>query len=113
MFAAFDDPASRERWLPGVELAVRTTTPPRLARYDWEGGPSRLVLGIEALEDGRSRVGLSHERLADNAERDRLKPWWRERLTALKELLEEGGGRGARITGIHDMGPDGVVEATG
>ena len=79
-------------WLPGVELVVRTTTPPRLARYDWEGGSSRLVLGIEALEDGRSRVGLSHERLADNAERDRLKPWWRERLTALKKLLEAEAG---------------------
>ena len=72
---------------------VRTTTPPRLARYDWDGGPSRVVVGIEALEDGRARVGLSHERLADAAERDRLKPWWRERLTALKALLEEGGAR--------------------
>ena len=88
LFAAFDEPESRERWLPGAELAVRTTTPPRTARYDWAGGPSRLVVGIEALEDGRSRVGLSHERLADNAERDRMKAWWRERLTALKELLE-------------------------
>jgi len=93
LFAAFDDPDLRERWLPGVELAERTSTPPRLARYDWEGGPSRLVVGIEALEDGRSRVGLSHERLADNAERERLKPWWRERMTALKVLLEEGGVR--------------------
>jgi len=92
VFAAFDEPESRARWLPGVELAVRTTTPPRLARYDWEGGSSRLVVGIEALEDGRSRVGLSHERLADNAERDRLKAWWRDRLTALKELLEAEAG---------------------
>ena len=89
LFAAFEDPALRERWLPGAEVAVRTATPPRLARYDWDGGPSRLVVGIEALEDGRSRVGLSHERLAGAAERDRLKPWWRERLTALKQLLEE------------------------
>lgn len=93
LFAAFDDPGSRERWLPGVELEVRTTTPPRTARYDWTGGSSRLVVGIEALEDGRSRVGLAHERLADNAERDRMKAWWRERLTALKEMLEEGGVR--------------------
>ena len=93
LFAAFDDPDLRERWLPGAELAERTSTPPRLARYDWEGGPSRLVVGIEALEDGRSRVGLSHERLADNDERERLKPWWRERLTVLKALLEEGGAR--------------------
>ena len=90
LFAAFDDPALRERWLPGVELSERTSTPPRLARYDWEGGPSRLVVGIEALDDGRSRVGLSHERLADAAERERLKPWWRQRMTELKKVLEEG-----------------------
>ena len=88
VFAAFDEPESRARWLPGVELAVRTTTPPRLARYDWEGGSSRLVVGIEALEDGRSRVGLMHERLTDNAEREQMKAWWRERLTALKGQLE-------------------------
>ncbi len=90
LFAAFDDEATRERWLPDADLSVRTTTPPRLARYDWHGGPSKVVVGIEALDDGRARVGLAHERLADAAERDRLKPWWRERLTALKALLEQG-----------------------
>jgi Domain of unknown function (DUF4287) len=92
LFAAFDEPESRERWLPAVELATRTTTPPRTARYDWAGGPSKLVVGIEALPDGRSRVGLAHERLADNAERDRMKAWWRERLTVLKDLLETDSG---------------------
>ena len=45
LFAAFDDSDARERWLPGAELSVRTTTPPRLARYDWGGGPSKVVVG--------------------------------------------------------------------
>jgi uncharacterized protein YndB with AHSA1/START domain len=90
LFAAFDDPELRERWLPGVELSPRTSTPPRLARYDWEGGPSRLVVGIEALEEGKSRVGMAHEKLADLEERDRMKVWWRDRLGALKQMLEEG-----------------------
>ena len=93
LFAAFDDPGSRERWLPGWSWRCGPPRRRALARYDWTGGSSRLVVGIEALEDGRSRVGLAHERLADNAERDRMKAWWRERLTALKEMLEEGGAR--------------------
>ena len=109
LFAAFDDPATRERWLPGAELTERTTTPPRLARYDWRGGPSKVVVGIEALDDGRARVGLAHERLADAGERDRLKPWWRERLTALKQMLEAE----ARLGGPGQHASRGPIGAPG
>src|SRR5262245_25812068 len=34
LFAAFKDEALRGRWLPGVELRLRTATPSNVARYD-------------------------------------------------------------------------------
>jgi hypothetical protein len=34
-------------------------------------------------------VALEHERLADADEAERMKAFWRERVAALKELLED------------------------
>jgi hypothetical protein len=36
----------------------------------------------------KSTVALSHERLADAAEADRMRAYWRERIDALKEQLQ-------------------------
>ena len=93
LFAAFDDPELRERWLPGAEMRERTTTPPRLARYDWEDGSSRIVLGIDEVDAHKSRLGLNHEKLPDADTAEEMKLWWRERVSVLKALLEEGGAR--------------------
>ena len=89
LFEAFEDEALRERWLPGAELRVRTATLPRTARYDWEDGSTRVIVGFEDLGEAKSRVALSHERLPDADAAEEMKAWWRERLTALKGQLEE------------------------
>jgi hypothetical protein len=88
LFDAFADEVQRERWLPGAELSVRTATPPRTARYDWEDGATRLIVGFDDLGEAKSRVALSHERLPDAEAAGEMKAWWRERLTALKAQLE-------------------------
>ena len=90
LFAAFTDDALRERWLPGADLRVRTATAPRTARYDWEDGSTRVIVGFEDLGEAKSRVALSHERLPDADAADEMKAWWRERLADLKSQLEEG-----------------------
>ncbi len=90
LFAAFTDEAFRERWLPGADLRVRTATAPRTARYDWEDGSTRVIVGFESAGGGKSRVALSHERLPDADNADEMKSWWRERLTELKSRLEGG-----------------------
>jgi hypothetical protein len=91
LFAAFEDETLRERWLPGADLRVRTATAPRTARYDWEDGSTRVIVGFDDLGESKSRVALSHERLPDADSADGMKTWWRERLAALKPLLEGGG----------------------
>ena len=65
LFDTFEDPRLRERWLPGADLRTRTATAPRSARYDWEDGSTRVIVGFEDLGESKSRVSLSHERLPD------------------------------------------------
>jgi hypothetical protein len=88
LFDAWADPDRRARWLGDVELRERTSRPPRTARYDWEDGSTRVIVGFEAIGEAKSRVALSHERLPDEDEAARLKAFWRERLAALKTQLE-------------------------
>jgi Domain of unknown function (DUF4287) len=88
LFEAFVDPAVRERWLPGAALRERTSQPGRSARFDWEDGSTRVVVGFESKGDAKSMAALIHERLPDAAAAERSKSYWRERLVALKQLLE-------------------------
>jgi hypothetical protein len=90
LFQAFVDPAVRERWLPGAVLRERTTQPGRSARFDWEDGSTRVVVGFEAKGADKSMAALLHEKLPDRAAAERAKSYWRERMVALKELLEAG-----------------------
>ncbi len=87
-FAAFVDADVREGWLPGVTLRLRTSQPGRSARFDWEDGATRLNVGIESTGDATSQVAVEHERLPDLDVAARQKTYWRDRLAALKSLLE-------------------------
>jgi hypothetical protein len=88
LYAAFADPVLRERWLPGAAVEVRTARPAKSLRANWEDGSTRLVVGFTARGDAKSQVALVHERVPDAGTADKLKAFWRERMAALKELLE-------------------------
>lgn len=91
LFDAFHDEALRERWLPGAELRLRTATRPRSARFDWEDGSTRVIVGFTQLSEAKSRVAIEHERLPDADTAQEMKAWWREHVAMLKRLLEERG----------------------
>jgi hypothetical protein len=88
VYAAFLDADIRREWLPDADLRERTSTEPKSARFDWNGGPSRLHVTFEAKDPRKSTATLNHERLADAGERDRMKAYWKDRLAALKQKLE-------------------------
>ena len=90
LYDAVVDEADRERWLPGAALRERTATRPKSARFDWEEGRSRLHVTFEGKGEAKSSVSVSHERLGDADEAERMKAYWRERLTVLKAALEGG-----------------------
>jgi len=48
----------------------------------------RVNVTFLAKDESRSTVALEHRRLPDAREADRMKAYWRQRLAALKEVLE-------------------------
>lgn len=90
LFDAFADDTLRRRWLPDA-VSVRTATAPKTFRADWADGSTRIVVGFAAVGESKSRVAVQHEKLAGAEEAARLKAYWRERLAALKQLLESDG----------------------
>jgi hypothetical protein len=89
LYDAFVDASLRERWLPDDNLRERTATRPRSARFDWGDGSTRVIVGFDARDETKSTVSLEHARLPDAAEAERMKAFWRERVAALKEVLEQ------------------------
>jgi hypothetical protein len=77
------DPA---RWF-GDGLAERTTTAPRIARYD--RGETRVALFVDAKGDSKATVTVEHSRLSGAAEADRMKAFWRDRLAEVKAAMEK------------------------
>ncbi len=88
LYEAVVDPRQRERWLPGVVLRERTSRPGRSARFDWVDDGTRVSVTFKAMGAARSQLAVEHERLPDPETAQRTKTFWRERLTALKTVLE-------------------------
>lgn len=88
LYEAIVDPARRARWLPDVELTERTVQANRSARFDWGEGTTRVHIYLTEKSTEKSRVSLQHVRLPDAESAEVKKVFWRERLGALKELLE-------------------------
>jgi hypothetical protein len=88
LYEAFVDESLRERWLPDGELRERTATRPKSARFDWGDGTTRVIVGFTSKDEAKSTAALEHERLPDADEAERMRAFWRERITALKEMLE-------------------------
>jgi hypothetical protein len=91
LYDAFVDEARRVLWLPEAELRERTATRPRSARFDWGEGPTRVHVTFVSKGEAKSTAALQHIRLADAAEADRIKAFWRERMATLKAQLEGAG----------------------
>ena len=63
------------------ELSERTSTRPKSARFDW--GETRVNAVFAAKGEASSTVSVEHRRLPDPDEAERMKAFWRERLTQL------------------------------
>jgi hypothetical protein len=90
LFEAFVDKVERDRWLIDAELRERTATRPRSARFDWGDGQTRVNVTFQAKGEVRATVTVEHARLPDANTAARMKAWWRDRLTTLKEQFDGG-----------------------
>ncbi|HEV8054389.1 MAG: DUF4287 domain-containing protein [Chloroflexi bacterium] len=89
LVAAFVDAGLRGRWLPGAVLHERGSQAERTLRFDWGDGTTRIVVSFSATGKAKTQVVLQHQHLPDASSGEEMKAYWRERLTALKTLLEE------------------------
>ena len=86
LFQAFDDEAVRSRWLPGIELTVRKSTPHNTMRIRM-ADDTPLDVYFTAKGDSKGAVNVQHRKLADKATADRMKEVWGARLTELAAVL--------------------------
>jgi len=86
LYAAWADESLRERWLPGIELTVRTATKDKSMRITWPDGTS-LHLYFTDKGPEKSAVAVQHVELASQEEMDERKEYWAERLARLGKAL--------------------------
>jgi uncharacterized protein YndB with AHSA1/START domain len=87
LYAAFSDARIRRRWLPDVDLTIRTAAREKSMRITWPDRTS-VVVGFTSRGAGKSQVSLVHEKLPDRAAVSRMKEYWSERLAELGKLLQ-------------------------
>lgn len=85
--AAWTDADVRSRWLPGLSLSVRTSQPGRSIRFD-VGDGTRLNVTLGDADE-KTSVAVEQERLPDAAAAETARAAWRQRLSALKGLVED------------------------
>lgn len=86
LYRAFNDARTRARWLPGVDLTVRTATREKSMRITWSDRTS-VEVGFSRRGTAKSQVQLAHGKLPDPAAAKRVKQFWAERLGALEDVL--------------------------
>lgn len=82
LYRAFADARQRQRWLPNVQLTVRTAARNKGMRLGWDDG-TLVQLYFVAKGRTKSQVAVQHTNLPDKDARERMKAFWGERLDAL------------------------------
>lgn len=95
VFRAFTDARTRGRWMGNADLTVRKATEFKSARITWNAGTgvkgeagTSVEVNFYEKPGGKSQVGLEHKKIPDADAAETIKAWWRERLDALKAMLE-------------------------
>jgi hypothetical protein len=88
LYEAFSDARIRRRWLPDVDLTIRTATREKSMRITWPDRTS-VEVGFMSRGAGKSQVALVHTKLPDRAAVTRRKDYWAERLSELGKLLQD------------------------
>lgn len=89
LYAAFVDDAVRSRWLEGIDLRPRTSTPHTTARFDLLPGDARVVVGFAARGPEKATVTVQVQRLADAGEVEHWRGIWKDQLARLADWIVE------------------------
>ncbi len=88
LYDAWENAATRARWLAEAPMEVRRSTNGKSMRITWKTGNSNVDVGFFAKGPGKSSVQLSHSKLKSAAEVVRQKSFWKDALERLESLFE-------------------------
>jgi uncharacterized protein YndB with AHSA1/START domain len=91
LFEAWTDADLRRQWLGEAQITIRKATPDKSLRITWEDGKSSVEVNLYAKGDTKSQVAVDHGKLPDLDEATRMKAYWGEKVSRLKQLLEQPG----------------------
>jgi hypothetical protein len=85
LFGAFADARRRRRWL-SVKISVRSATPKKRMRVNWDDG---TVAVFEFIPKGaaKSAVAVGHQKLRDKTAAEAMKKAWSEYFDRLGQIL--------------------------
>jgi hypothetical protein len=86
VWAAWQDQATRDRWLPEAPFEVRWTTLNKVIHLNWLGGTR--VRARFSEKNGRTKMVVTHGKLESNADATRMHSYWSEALARLKAIVE-------------------------
>jgi hypothetical protein len=87
LFAAWQTPGTRRRWLEIDGVKVRSATASKAMRLGWPDGTIVVVL-FSSKGKGKSAVAVQHTKLPSQDARDRAKREWGERFDTLGKALK-------------------------
>ena len=85
LFDALHNARTRRRWLP-VKIAVRSATPPKRMRIEWDD-KTQVQVGFLAKGPAKSAIAVQHERLPDKSSIAAMKTKWTEYFDRLGNIL--------------------------
>jgi hypothetical protein len=88
LYDAWENAATRTRWLQDAPVEVRRSTDGKSMRIAWKAGNSKVDVGFVAKGPGKSAVQVSHGKLKSAAEVVRQKSFWKDALERLESLFE-------------------------
>ena len=89
VFAAWQTPRRRARWLRDDAITVRRATPPKSMRITWSDGTTHVDVGFFAKGKEKSQVAVEHSKLPAKADVDAKKKLWTAALDRLKKQVEK------------------------
>ena len=85
LYRAWGESRRRAKWLPGVDLAIRTSTREKSMRISWPDGTN--VDAHFTDKGAKSSVAIQHRGLPSRAAAEKAKADWAARLDSLRDYL--------------------------
>ena len=87
LFTAWEDEASRERWLGDEPITIRRATRPKSMRITWIDGQTNVDVSFWDKGPAKSTVQVQHSKLANREEVEAKRSFWRSALARLAQEL--------------------------